>query len=221
MDPILQEPLIPKMESDPSNTNSAPKGVGETPSSQFPSDREVILRIQHGETDLFDLIIERYKTRIYSVIYNMLSNHEDAADLSQEIFVKAFKALPTFRVESHFYTWLYRITINSGLNFIRRRKTPHLSLNEFDSGVEDEPIVKELASKESTTQNIDLNEIQEKLNESLQKLSKEHRAVVVLHDIEGMKHQDIAKVLNCSEATARSRLFYAHQQLQALLAKYI
>lgn len=191
--------------------------------SQTPSltDREIIVRIQKGEADLYDLIVERYKSRIYSVIYNMTGNHEDAADLSQEIFVKAFKALPTFRVESHFYTWLYRIAINSCLNFLKRRKEVHLSLNELDPEAENEPLIKELASKDSTTQNIDLNEIQEKLNEALQSLSKEHRAVVVLHDIEGLRHQDIAKILNCTEATARSRLFYAHQQLQALLAKYL
>ena len=111
--------------------------------------------------------------------------------------------------------------MNSTLNFIKKRKDPFLSLNEMDSSVEDQPVLKELTCREGVSRSMDREELQEKLNEALQKLSKEHRAVVVLHDIEGMKHQEIAKILGCSEATARSRLFYAHQQLQALLANYI
>ena len=159
--------------------------------------------------------------RIYGVIYHMLGNHEDAADLSQETFIKVFKSIHSFRSKSNFYTWLYRIGVNSTLNFIKKRKDPFLSLNEMDSSVEDQPVLKELTCREGVSRSMDREELQEKLNEALQKLSKEHRAVVVLHDIEGMKHQEIAKILGCSEATARSRLFYAHQQLQALLANYI
>lgn len=185
------------------------------------TDHERVLRVQSGDASAFDLLVEKYKTRLYTVIYNMLGNHEDAADLSQEVFLKAFKSLYRFQNRANFYTWLYRIAINTTLNFIKRRKNVSLSLNEMSSTVEEDPTFKELTLKETVRRDLDRKEIQEKLNEALQRLSKEHRTVVVLHDIEGMRHQEIAKVLGCSEATARSRLFYAHQQLQALLANYL
>ena len=202
-------------------TLPGPLGEEHSSNSSQESDQQLIQRVQSGDVGAFDLLIEKYKMRIYGVIYHMLGNHEDAADLSQETFIKVFKSIHSFRSKSNFYTWLYRIGVNSTLNFIKKRKDPFLSLNEMDSSVEDQPVLKELTCREGVSRSMDREELQEKLNEALQKLSKEHRAVVVLHDIEGMKHQEIAKILGCSEATARSRLFYAHQQLQALLANYI
>jgi RNA polymerase sigma-70 factor, ECF subfamily len=185
------------------------------------SDHELVAQVQAGNTAAFEKLIEKYKSRLYGVIYNMLGNHEDAADLSQETFIRAFKSMSGFRSKANFYTWLYRIGVNTTLNFIKKRKDGHFSLNEWSSEVDEEPVIKELTSIDNAGNALSRQELQEKLNEALQKLSEEHRAVVVLHDIEGMRHQEIAKVLGCSEATARSRLFYAHQQLQALLANYI
>ena len=189
--------------------------------SSSESDQELVARVQSGDMEAFDLLVEKYKTRLYAVIYNILGNHEDAADLSQETFLKAFKSIGGFRGKANFYTWIYRIGVNTALNFIKQRKYAHMSLNEMDPRLEEEPLFKELVSKETAGRRLDRRELQEKLNEALQKLSQEHRTVVVLHDIEGMKHHEIAAVLKCSEATARSRLFYAHQQLQALLANYL
>ncbi len=184
-------------------------------------DQQWIARVQEGDARAFDELIEKYKSRLYGVIYNMLGNHEDAADLTQDTFVKAFKSISTFKSKANFYTWLYRIGVNTSLNFLKKRKEIHLSLNDWDPEMEEEAGFMELASKESASGALDREELQEKLNEALQKLSQEHRAVVVLHDIQGLRHQEVAKILGCSEATARSRLFYAHQQLQALLANYL
>ncbi len=196
--------------------------MSESPPSSSPdSDHDLIRRVQSGDAAAFDALVERYKGRLYSLIYNMMGNHEDAADLSQEVFLKAFKSIHSFRSQANFYTWLYRIGVNTALNFLKRRKEPHLSLNEWGPDAEGEPFLKELASKETAGSALHMNELREKLNEALQKLSEDHRTVVVLHDIEGMRHQEVARVLGCSEATARSRLFYAHQQLQALLANYL
>lgn len=189
--------------------------------SERPSDEELVARVQAGDTAAFDQLIERHKGRVYTLIYNMLSNREDAQDLSQEVFLKAFKSIGSFARKANFYTWLYRITINTALNFLRFRKEAHLSLDVMDLEKEDETILNELKSKESVHHEINCQELQQRLNETLQKLSEEHRVVVVLHDIEGMKHEEIGRVLGCSEATARTRLFYAHQQLQALLANYL
>lgn len=198
-----------------------PESFEKKPFEADVSDTELVYRVQSGDASAFDLLIEKYKGRLYGVMYNMVGNHEDAADLSQETFLKAFKSISSFRSHANFYTWLYRIGVNTGINFLKGRKEGHLSLNQWDEQLEDTPTFKELTSSDNASQNLDREELQQKLNEALQKLSEEHRAVVVLHDIEGMRHQQIAKVLGCTEATARSRLFYAHQQLQALLANYL
>ncbi len=199
-----------------------PDKVPNTLSSQEAArDRALVQRAQAGEVEAFNELVEAYKTRVYGVLYHMLGNREDAADLAQEVFVRAFKFIGSFRWEANFYSWLYRIVINTALNFIKGRKEPTLSLNQWDDQVEGAPVMQELMSQESVHGELDRGEIQEKLNEALQKLSKEHRAVVVLHDIQGMKHQEVARVMGCSVATTRSRLHYAHQQLQTLLAKYL
>jgi len=207
----MSEPSLP--------ANSQPQD-GSKPDDSI-LDEELIQRVQSGDASAFDQLVDRYKSRLYGVIYHMLSNHEDAADLSQETFLKAFKSIHKFRRDANFYTWLYRIGVNTTLNFIKGRKETPLSLNPWNPEAEEEPALKVLASKESVREGVNMGELQEKLNEALQKLSEEHRTVVVLHDIEGMPHQEIAKIMGCSEATARSKLFYAHQQLQGLLAKYL
>ena len=206
-------------ESPPTSGSSGSEGESPSPASE--SDQGLILKVQSGDVAAFDQLVEKYKTKLYGMLYHMLGNHEDAADLSQEAFLKAFKSIASFRNQSSFYSWLYRIGMNVAINFLKRRKEVHLHLNPWHSDIDEEPILKELTSKENVHQSLDRAELLEKLNEALQKLSNEHRAVVVLHDIEGVRHQEIAKVLGCSEATARSRLFYAHQQLQALLANYL
>lgn len=204
---------------EPRPQNETPKEA--VPSAEVEYDRALVRRVQEGNPEAFDELVERHKSRVFGVLYNMLGNRADAADLAQDAFVKAFRSIAGFRNESSFYGWLYRIAINTALNFLKQRKEPHLSLNEWSSDVEEDPTYRELVARESVQKDMDRDELRERLNEALQKLSEEHRAVVVLHDIEGLRHQEIAKILGCTEATARSRLFYAHQQLQALLADYL
>jgi len=184
-------------------------------------DRALVRRVQGGDPRAFDELVERHKSRVIGTLYHMLGNRDDAADLAQDAFVRAFQSISRFRNESSFSSWIYRIAINTTLNFIRLRKAPALSLNEWAEDVEEDPAWKELISRESVHKEMDRGELRERLNEALQKLSKDQRAVVVLHDIEGLRHQEIAKILGCTEATARSRLFYAHQQLQTWLADYL
>jgi RNA polymerase sigma-70 factor (ECF subfamily) len=152
----------------------------------------------------------------------MTSNHDVTDDLAQETFIKAFKALKSFKCDSAFYTWLYRIAVNITLNYIKHHKGKiQMSLNDIDINVEHHPDIVSLISEKTPLRDIGLNELQEKLNEALSKLSENHRLVVVLHDIEGMSHDEIAKILDCNVGTVRSRLFYARQQLQQLLSEYL
>jgi RNA polymerase sigma factor (sigma-70 family) len=185
-------------------------------------DEALVRRAQAGETSAFDILVERYKERLYATVYHMTANHEDANDLVQETFIKAYKSLRSFRGQSSFYTWVYRIAVNRTINFIKRRKNRNqFSLDDVDSSIQNDPDLVEMMSHVTPRREVGLTELHEKLNEALQKLSEPHRAVVTMHDVQGMTHADIAQVMKCSEGTVRSRLFYARQQMQALLSDYL
>lgn len=191
-----------------------------TPAGMLEAD--VVKRARRGDLDAYDELVKRYQERIYATLYHMTGNHEDANDLAQEAFIKAFSALKSFKGGSSFYTWLYRIAVNKTINFLKQRKNKyHLSLNDMDFNAEHDPDLMALISDKTPNRDIALSELQKKLNEALLKLSEPHRMVVVLHDVQGMSHDEIAEIMNCNIGTVRSRLFYARQQLQGFLADYI
>jgi RNA polymerase sigma-70 factor (ECF subfamily) len=186
------------------------------------AEMDLVRRAQRGDLDAYDELIQRYQQRIYATLYNMTSNHEDANDLAQDAFIKAFQALKSFKGGSSFYTWLYRIAVNKTINFLKQRKNRvHMSLNDLDFNTENNPDLVALISDKTPRRAAGLNELQEKLNAALLKLSEPHRLVVVLHDVQGQSHEEIAEIMDCNIGTVRSRLFYARQQLQSLLADYL
>ena len=199
----------------------AERNDSEAPSA--PTEELVLVdRARHGDLKAYDELVTRYQERIYATIYHMTSNHEDANDLAQESFVKAFQALKSFKGGSSFYTWLYRIAVNKTINFLKQRKNrQHMSLNDLDFNAEHNPDLVALISDKTPRRDAGLTELQEKLNAALLKLSESHRLAVVLHDVQGLSHEEIAKIMHCNIGTVRSRLFYARQQLQALLADYV
>jgi RNA polymerase sigma-70 factor (ECF subfamily) len=183
---------------------------------------ELVRRARCGDLEAYDVLVKRYQERIFATIYHMTSNHEDANDLAQESFIKAFQALKSFKGGSSFYTWLYRIAVNKTINFLKQRKNRrHMSLNDLDFNAEHDPDLMALISDNTPRRAAGLTELQEKLNAALMKLSEPHRLVVVLHDVQGQSHEEIAKVMDCNIGTVRSRLFYARQQLQGYLADYL
>ncbi len=185
-------------------------------------EKALVRRAREGDLEAYNQLMRCYQERIYATIYHMTANHEDANDLAQESFIKAFQALKSFKGSSSFYTWLYRIAVNKTINFLKRRKNRiHLSLNNLDLNAEHDPDLIALISDRTPRREADLSELQEKLNAALLKLSEHHRLVVVLHDVQGLSHDEIAKVMNCNIGTVRSRLFYARQQLQGWLSDYL
>jgi len=188
-----------------------------------PTDEGVLVRsAKSGDLEAYDQLVRRYRERIYATIYHMTANHEDANDLAQESFIKAFRALKSFKGGSSFYTWLYRIAINKTINFLKQRKKRiQISLNDLDFNAEHDPDLVALISDKTPRREAGLRELQEKLNAALLKLSEPHRLVVVLHDVQGLSHDEIVKVMDCNVGTVRSRLFYARQQLQAWLSNYL
>jgi len=185
-------------------------------------EEELVRRARRGDLPAYDELVRRYQERIYATIYHMTANHEDANDLAQESFIKAFQALRSFKGGSSFYTWLYRIAVNKTINFIKQRKNRmHMSLNDLDFNAEHDPDLVALISDKTPRREAGLAELQEKLNAALLKLSEPHRLVVVLHDVQGLPHDEIAKIMECNIGTVRSRLFYARQQLQGYLSDYL
>ena len=183
---------------------------------------DLVKRARRGDLKAYDELVKRYQERIYATIYHMTSNHEDANDLAQESFIKAFQALKAFRGGSSFYTWLYRIAVNKTINFLKQRKNKlHFSLNDLDFNTEHNPDLVALISDKTPHRDAGLAELQNKLNEALHKLSEPHRMVVVLHDVQGVSHDEIAEIMDCNIGSVRSRLFYARQQLQGHLAEYL
>jgi RNA polymerase sigma-70 factor (ECF subfamily) len=185
-------------------------------------DMALVTRAQQGDLSAFDELVQRYQERIYATVYHMTANHEDATDLAQEAFIKAFHALKTFKGGSSFYTWVYRIAVNKTINFLKQRKHKNqLSLNDLDLHAENDPDLVALISDKTPRREVGLAELQEKLNAAMLKLSETHRLAVVLHDVQGLSHEEIAKIMECNVGTVRSRLFYARQQLQAYLSDYL
>ncbi len=187
------------------------------------ADLEVVRQVQAGDVAAFDRLIVKYRERVYGVIYNMTANREDAADLTQDTFIKAFQSIHRFGGQSAFFTWLYRIGVNSTLSFLRKaRLRAFFSLETLDS---EAPVAKEviaaLTDKTGAERDTYVRELQEKLNDAMQKLSIKHRTVVTLFEIDGLSHQEIAEVMECSVGTVRSRLHYAKQLLQSELQPYI
>ena len=194
----------------------------DAPLSERDLDWAVVQRVQAGNVGAFDQLVQKYREHIFSVIYNMTSNREDASDLTQETFIKAFQAIARFKGKSSFFTWIYRIAINSTMTFLKKRsRRRYISYENINEEVSSTEIFESLTAKTRTEKGALVQELQEKLNDSLQKLSPKHRTVVVLHEIEGLSHAEIAEITKTSVGTVRSRLHYAKQQLQSYLKDYI
>lgn len=186
------------------------------------SDGVLVKRVQAGEVAAFDTLIRKYRERVFGVIYNMTSNREDAADLTQDAFIKAFQSINRFQGQSSFFTWLYRIAVNSTLTHLRKSRLRSFfsfeKINEEDKSAE---VIDKLTDKAGVEREVLIKELQEKLNEAMQKLSTKHRTVVTLFEIDGLSHEEIADVVGCSVGTVRSRLHYAKQLLQFELEPYL
>ncbi len=213
---IMTEPASRKVAKEPSDEPA------EVPAAPPADEMELVARARRGDLPAYDELVRRYQERIYATVYHMTANHEDANDLAQEAFIKAFHALKSFKGGSSFYTWVYRIAVNKTINFLKQRKNKaQLSLDDLDLNAEHDPDLVALISEKTPRREVSLAELQEKLNVAMQKLSEPHRLVVTLHDVQGLSHEEIAKIMDCNIGTVRSRLFYARQQLQAYLSDYL
>ena len=186
------------------------------------ADLSIVKRIQGGEVAAFDQLILKYRERVFGIIYNLTSNREDASDLTQDAFIKAFQSINRFQGHCSFFTWLYRIAVNGALSHLRKnRLRTFFSLEKLHEDGTNAQILDQLTDKKGADRGTYLKELQEKLNEALQKLSIPHRTVITLFEIDGLGHAEIAEIMGCTEGTVRSRLHYAKQFLQGEMSKYL
>jgi RNA polymerase sigma factor (sigma-70 family) len=200
------------------------KAVITSPERQQEADADftVVQRVQAGEVAAFDQLILKYRERVFGVVYNLTANREDASDLTQDAFIKAFQSINRFQGNCSFFTWLYKIAVNTTLSHLRKnRLRSFFSLEKLHEDGTNTQVLEQLTDKKGADRDTYLRELQEKLNEALQKLSIPHRTVITLFEIDGLSHSEIAEVMGCSEGTVRSRLHYAKQFLQGELGKYL
>jgi RNA polymerase sigma factor (sigma-70 family) len=195
-----------------------------TPERQQEADADLIVvrQVQAGDVAAFDRLVVKYRERVFGVVYNLTANREDASDLTQDAFIKAFQAINRFQGHCSFFTWLYKIAVNTTLGHLRKnRLRSFFSLEKLSEDGTNAEVLEQLTDKRGADRDTYLRELQEKLNEALQKLSISHRTVITLFEIDGLSHSEIAEVVGCSEGTVRSRLHYAKQFLQGELNQYL
>lgn len=212
MEAVLAGPLYLETAAAP-----PPAVVSSMPNGE-PDDAELVRQCQTGRHDAYATLVTRYRGRVYAMILNMTGNDADAWDLSQDVFLKAWKALPRFEARSQFFTWLYRITHNVTYDWLRKRKIRPGT--EFEDGVGQTPaagaVTVPYVSPEPDTK-LRHKETGARIAAALREISPEHRAVVLLKEVDGLSYQEIADTVGCSLGTVMSRLFYARKRLQVLL----
>lgn len=177
-------------------------------------DRQLIAETLAGRTAAYGELVRKYQDRVFSLAARILGNQEDAADAAQEAFLHAYQALPAFKGDSEFFTWLYRIAFNAAVSQKRKRR-PVGSLEFGGEGGAAEPA--DPSSLEPPTPAVELAEESAKLTAALARLSPDHRAVLVLKDIDGLMYEQIAEVVGVPVGTVRSRIHRARLELRALL----
>ena len=175
------------------------------------TDKEIIERVKNGDKKAYDLLVLKYQQRVISLISRFVKNHADALDISQETFIKAYKALPNFRGESAFYTWLYRIAVNTAKNHltVQSRK---ITKSDYDV-TEIEQIEGNMSLTEQTTpENLLLkDELQETVLNAIENLPEDLKSAIMLREIEGLSYAEIAAAMECPVGTVRSRIFRARE----------
>ena len=189
-------------------------------------DLELIERIQGGDQDAFKELVERYQRKVYSICYGMLKDQESSLDVSQEVFIKVYRYLEKFNRESSFYTWLYRITVNMCIDYIR--KNSKVQRVEYDdrlshdsSDIEGEEHILPSRLGIHPDKVYGRKELREKMLEALESLSEKHRTILILREVEGLSYEEIAEVLNISKGTVMSQLFHARRYFQEAIKEYL
>ncbi len=181
-------------------------------------DEALVKAAQKGNKNAFEELVARHRDKVYGRLMIMIKNENDALDLSQEVWIKAWKRLKQFHGDSAFCTWVTRIAINVGVDHIRKQKRK--KVESIEDHIEEGGSIERLMPIETVnpTQGLEREELRARIDKALEQLSPEHRSVVILHEFEGLEYKEIAKMMKCSMGTIMSRLFYARKKLASMLA---
>lgn len=184
------------------------------------ADLELLRAVLDGDTTAYRGLVEKYQGRVYAMVYGMLRNREDARDVTQEAFVKAYNNLDRFRLESSFYTWLYRIAMNLAIDLTRKRKRrKQTSFDEAIAARDEDGDMLEAHTEDSPRKTLERKQLYARIMGALETLPDDQRQVVLLRELEGLSYKEIAEIIDIPEGTVMSRLFYARKKLQKILAE--
>jgi RNA polymerase sigma-70 factor (ECF subfamily) len=181
-------------------------------------DRELVLAARRGDRDAFRTLFDRYHRRAYSLAYGLLRHEEDALDVVQDAFIKAHKYLDKFEGNSSFYTWLYRIVMNLAIDHLRkhrRQKPVEIDETKLDDGTDGALLPRILGGNPGRA--LMDKQIRARIDQALGELSDNHRAVLVMRELDGMSYEEMAQAMDCSKGTIMSRLFHARRNMQKRL----
>lgn len=203
-----------------------PRDLNETPADRSnPSEeneRELVRAARNGDADAFGKLVVRYQRRIYALVRRMTGDHGLADDLAQEAFIKAWRNIRKYRGRSAFYTWLYRIAMNTALTRLKQQKRlPYSGVESLENIPHPRPVPFLSGIPEDGADRLRRKELDRALEKALQGLSFRHREVVEMHVLDEISHREIARALKVSEGTVRSRLHYARKQLKKRLNRYL
>jgi RNA polymerase sigma-70 factor (ECF subfamily) len=185
-------------------------------------DRELVLAAQRGDRDAFKTLFERYHRRAYALAFGVLRHSDDAMDVVQDAFIKAHKYLDKFEGNSGFYTWLYRIVMNLAIDHLRKhRRVKPVELDEARLEADaDDALLPRIISGNPGRALMD-KEIRKRIDAALDELSENHRAVLVMRELEGLSYEEMAQAMSCSKGTIMSRLFHARRNMQRQLVDLV
>jgi RNA polymerase sigma-70 factor (ECF subfamily) len=198
-------------------------GAFESKNVSDSSDEELVERSQRGEQTAFRELVERYQRRLFSVAFGMVRNRDDAMDLVQDAFIKIYRHMDGFQGSSSFYTWIYRITLNLCIDYLRKRAR-HYEVDYDDAQRsdldDDDPIVPSTMGI-NPAKVYQRKELLEQMERAIQSLSEKHRSIILLREVQGLSYTEIAEVLQISKGTVMSRLHHARRNLQEALEQYL
>jgi RNA polymerase sigma-70 factor, ECF subfamily len=182
-----------------------------------PDDQRLIADCLQGRTAAFGELVRRYQDRLYNTVHRLVDNAEDAQDVVQDAFLNAYQSLASFKGDSQFFTWLYRIAVNTAISLKRKRRVVYSIRAGRGSEGGDEPIDPSDLSRPE--HGLERSEVERRVQDALNRLSPEHRTVLVLKDMDGQKYEDMAEILGVPIGTIRSRLHRARLELREILER--
>lgn len=215
------ETKTPMSKADPATQKPEPVA----PPPEVKSDHELISSHKAGDRIAFQHLVRKYENRVYNHCLRMVNDEEESADLTQEVFLKVYRNINNYEHTYSFYTWLYRITVNCCIDYMRKKRR-QLTSYSLSQNLSDEPgsagreqdIPDEKFGPEIRMQNVELSDV---LTQAIGQLSEKLRSIIILKEIEGFSYEEIAEILNCSRGTVKSRLFRARERLKEILAPFM